>query len=103
MARALVSIIIPGGFETSKTNFPSASGRRVSDRMGFPPGALGISHNCRTRLPQAAGIFWPGKTLPNVECDLTPSLAVLGSVEARVVSTQYGSLMMTAWRLALST
>src|SRR5205807_9075896 len=66
MARALVASIALGGLVTRRTNFPLASGRKVSDGMGLPPGILGISQSCNARVPDGAGTFKPETTMPSL-------------------------------------
>src|SRR5438067_11611225 len=41
MAKALVPLGESGGFATSRSNVPSASGRSVIEGIGFAPGAMG--------------------------------------------------------------
>ena len=65
IASALVPLCESGGSATSKSNFPLASGRKVSDGIGFAPGVFGISHNCSVRFPVGTGNFCPVTTIPN--------------------------------------
>ena len=64
MAKALVPFGESGGFATSRSNVPSASGRSVIEGIGLAPGALGISHNCSVRFPDGIGSFCPETTIP---------------------------------------
>ena len=59
IAKAFVCAITSGGSSTISVIFPFASGQNVCEGIGLAPGALGISHNCRTLLPLGIGIFWP--------------------------------------------
>src|ERR1700722_1131068 len=70
MASALVSLPAAGGLETQTTKFPLASARTIMDGIGLPPGAFGISHNCRTRLPDGMGTFCPVSTIPYLACHM---------------------------------
>ena len=70
MASALVSLLAPGGLETRITKFPLTSGRTVTEGIGLPPGVYGISHNCRTRLPDGMGTFCPVSTIPYLACHI---------------------------------
>ena len=70
MASALVLLLAAGGLETKITKLPLASGRTVMDGIGLPPGAFGINHNCRTRLPDGMGTFCPVSTMPYLSCHM---------------------------------
>src|SRR5256885_987022 len=76
MARALVASRASGGLATSRTNFPLASGRRVSEGIGLPPDVLGINQSCNARVPDGAGTFKPETTMPNLACQTALSFPV---------------------------
>jgi acyl-CoA hydrolase len=89
-----------GGLATSKSNFPSASGRRVSEGTGLAPGAFGISHSCSVRLPLGSGNFWPETTMPNSRCHAARSRGKCLSWAGMEMLIDFGSVRMSASRRA---